>query len=195
MVRFITDILDVKNLLGMQRIIPEPAYPVNETVMRFSGTTYNFNVVAGSSFDITRIYNGHPVTLHYTNPGNYTGNMDEGTDIIVTGATDIEPGSGCNFVAFGNDLTAIRISSVWGVLFEMDLRNAGDVHSFYTYSLNVVYTIYANAQYADLANFTQSVIEHSTMTTNGVLWIDPTEAYAASVITAAQTKGWTVYNL
>lgn len=193
MLRWLTNILDIKNLLGVQRVTPDPAYPANETVMRFNGTTYAFNT--SGDFDIITTVGGVQVTTHHSSVGIFSGTMDEGTDVIVRGSiTDLDAGVNCNFIAFANYLTAIRVATSHHTLKTIDLRNAGDVHNFYRYTPPSIPTIYANAQYSDLANFAQGLIDDSTVT-DGTLWIDPAQQYASYVITAAQAKGWSVYYL
>ena len=193
MIRFITDILDVKNLLGMQRTpIPMPEYPANETVLRFPGNTAEF-ILYGGSYTVSYTYNGTIYTNNYTGSNTFNLSTDVGTDIIIIGATDVNVAIGsCTFAVLGSSVTYYADN---GTVQTIDIRNVGIfVIGGGVITGSGIKTLYVHATTTNRQSASNTFINRS-VNTNGVLWIDPTEAYAASVITTAQTKGWTVYDL
>lgn len=199
MIRFIKNILDIKNLLGMQRRIqpvPDPAYPANELVLRTSGSYLTFAPVFFGTIDIQSTYGGVTNTTQYTDSlsGTTFGIFaDPDTDVIITGnVTDITTDNTASFMAVNNTQNGYVLTN--GIT-KLDLRNADDSNFWdgSTVGTISVETLYAKATTPVLYTACRQVINNSP--TGGVLWIDQTDAYWVGVVNAAQAQGWTIYNL
>lgn len=201
MIRFIKNILDIKNLLGMQRVVPptppEP-YPANEIVLRTNGNTVTFTPVFTGSITVRYTYNGTNTEVTYGNVWSgqqMSSYSDYGTDFIIIGnVTQIEVGADVEFLSYGNTIDYLYLYVVDSPnLRILDLRNLVSISSYaISYACNIN-TIYANATTSEIKDFTVSAINGSP--DGGVLWIDRTQTYAADVIAAAQAHNWTIYDL
>ena len=200
MIRFIKDILDIKNLLGMQRVppvpIPVPQFPSDEIVFR---AISNVN----PSFDFTAYYTGYMSirveigggqwTTYYNNSGtsvNVNG-FNAGSDVIVKGnITRLTQIQDASFVAISDTLPDFDFNSTIETL---DLRNAvGLINGYYPLGNNSLKELYANGN--RLLGFQIGIIQSSGVN-DGILWIDPNGTYASQIIAAAEAKGWSVYEL
>lgn len=202
MIRFIKKILDIKNILGMQRTpipTPLPAYPANQFVMR-SDVLIN---------DVTPTFTGSQMWLTVTEYGNThtyyfpqvaSGNVlqvatDIGTDAIFEqgNITDMDlSAADVNFVAVNDTVQNITINNN---LRTLDLRNAAVLTSVAAYPSFPygVRELYARATDIIRREISKSFINNSP--DGGVLWIDRTQTYAADVIAAAEAHNWTIYDL
>lgn len=203
MIRFLTHILDIKNLLGMQRTpipTPLPVYPANQFVMR--SDTINTDVTpvfTGSSINLTVTESG--VTHTYNFPSIASGTQihitaDPGTDIIWEGALQRiafnNVPSGISFVAL-ND-TMDQLYDIDDETRTLDLRNGAAFTIFFERtSVLGITELYARADTSQIKNV--SVVAINASPDGGVLWIDRTQPYAADVIAAAEAHNWTIYDL
>jgi hypothetical protein len=190
MIRFIKNILDVKNILGMQRALP--TYPANELILRaatYGGIvfvpTYNGDLtvqVAGNTYTYSNSYSGSHIGV--------TG-VTANTDVRLTGdihaiGTDT---ADINFLAISNGVQGLEIDSGIKVI---DLRNANDIrYNQFFWSGDDVDTLYAIANNNNQGRVSKAIIQHSTVA-DGTLWINAAQAYAQDVIAAAKSKGWRI---
>lgn len=199
MCKCILNILDIKNLLGMRR--PIPAYPQDEFVFKTNGSQVGLTFFVGNETYLTYINGGETITNTYPPSGsayNETITADAGTDAVFSGVnannlSAIGITDGVTFVSFNRSLQ-VPVNPV-SSLKTMDLRNMYSI--MYNVSIEVsnnISTLYAKAEITDHRDICVTYINYSTVT-NGVLWIDKTQAYANDVIAAAQAKGWRVYGL
>ena len=199
MCKCILNILDIKNLLGMRR--PIPAYPQYELVLKAESTPINLAFFVGSSADLIYISGGAEITTTYPSTGHLTNIFvpaDPGTNIVFAGSPNNIGALGI----FSGDVSYISVNAALQVpvvapvsLKTMDLRNM--YSAMYNASIEVannISTLYAKADTTDHRDICVTYINYSTVT-NGVLWIDKTQAHANDVIAAAQAKGWRVYGL
>ena len=197
MIRYIKDILDIKNILGAQRPQPLPAYPADQVVIRaHTTTTIQYKPIYTGDLRVLYTYGG--VDREDIVPDTLSGVMaacacDPGTDVVlignVTQVTDFN--AYVDFYAASNTITYIR---VYDHIKTLDLRNADLLGSWGFSPSCAVETLYAIATTSWLSGISQSIISSSSVA-DGVLWIDRTQPYADSVITTARAKGWKVYYL
>lgn len=196
--RFVLDILDIQNILGMQRTQPQPAYdsdlivlrsnnPIVYTTLTFTGAItiyYTYNNVEQQEVRLANDWSGVYMPLP---------TADAETDIKIRGnITQADFSASANsiyFTAANDALTNLLIELPTKTL---DLRNAAALNSI-GYLPFGVETLYARATNTTERSMMWSVINNSP--TGGTLWIDRTQAYANDVISAAQARGWNVYNL
>lgn len=199
MCKCILNILDIKNLLGMRR--PIPAYPQDEFVFKTNGSQVGMTFFVGNETYLTYISGGTTITNTYPPSGsayNETITADAGTDAVFSGvnANNLDAigiTDGVTFVSFNRSLQ-VPVNPV-SSLKTMDLRNMyGAIYNAVIEVSNNISTLYAKAEITDHRDICVTYINYSTVT-NGVLWIDKTQAYANDVIIAAQAKGWRVYGL
>lgn len=197
MLRWLTHILDIKNLLGMQRIpLPMPIYPPDEFVMRalnddvldftpnFTGT---LTVRVGEDEDTYPVgYSGAEISV---------GPISAGTDVILTGnitSVSLLHGANVQLLSINDTVDFVSLADNITVL---DLRNGSNVLMYDLSISNVnVRELYANARTIVLKSLSTNVINGSTVA-DGIVWVDRNEPDIAQVITAAENKGWTVYEL
>ena len=196
MIRFIKNILDIKNLLGMQRPIqpiPDPAYPANEMVLRTNGNTVTFTPIFTGTIYYRYTYNGTTSVSPYTDDYSgmaFSNYCDNGTDVVITGnVTQIDVDNDIEFVALNNTVANL---SIFSSVKTLDLRNADSLLGI-GYMPFGVETLYVKATILNLQGLARTVINFSP--NGGTLWINPNDTYAADVIAAAEAKGWTIYNL
>lgn len=205
MIRWIKNILDIKNLLGMVRNVPpDPQYDPNNIVIRtalnktwlylkYTGTV-SVGYTYGGQSGFTEIF-GPEFSETFKTVDN-----DQGTDAIITGyitEITIRGTYKYEFLAIGNTVTHLKFygGGSSADLHTLDFRNATNLASI-GYSSNSIpnisriYTLADNA--AELA--IEDFITNSNIT-DGELWINPNGTYASTIIAAAQTKGWSIYNL
>lgn len=191
MIRFITHILDVLNVLGMQRVVPMPTHPANELVMR---------AAADGNVDYTATFTGNLIVQANgetdTYPDTYSGiqigvaGVAANTDIVLTGnITKIFflGMANISMLVVNNTTTNFAVSQNMKIL---DLRNANLISGFVINSDNLS-QVYAIANTIAQKNISVDMITNSSVS-NGILWIDGSQTYAADVIAAAQAKGWMV---
>lgn len=198
MIRYIKDILDIKNVLGMQRPQPLPAYPAGQTVFR-NNNGLSVSIVPIYTGTITFQYSVGGVTQTITHPVSHSGlsivllTPDQGTDIVITG--DLQQltfnSNNVDFIAVGNTLGDLNIRNNIKIL---DLRNADALTSYGVVPYSSVDTLYAIATTSATSAISSGVISSSTVT-DGVLWIKSSETYAQDVIAVAKAHGWKVYYL
>ena len=202
MIRFLTHILDIKNLLGMQRTptpTPLPAYPANQFVMRSIVANNTFTPVFTGDLLVTTTHGGITSTISIpdTSSGTYVIiATDPGTDIILEGALQRiafnNVPSGISFVAL-ND-TMDQLYDIDDETRTLDLRNGAAFTIFFERtSVLGITELYARADTSQIKNV--SVVAINASPDGGVLWIDRTQPYAADVIAAAEAHNWTIYDL
>ena len=198
MIRYIKDILDIKNILGAQPT-PLPLRPANETVIHalanttitpyFTGTLTIKRVVNGTESTITR--NSSQSGIGWNFPS------DRNTDVIITGNLQkieiAQHHGGTDYQAIADTVEELVINGAAGVI---DLRNANAIQAA---SISGALTkgtkvLYANATTADAKSACISIINGSNVAYS-TLWIDRTQPYAQDVIAVAKAHGWRVYYL
>ena len=197
--RFVLDILDIKNILGMQRTQPQPAYDPDLLVLRCTtATAQNVTLYFTGAITIYYTYNGvehQDVRLASDWSGVYMSlnAADAETDIKIRGnitqAGLDYPGNTIHMLAISNTVTVCAIRN--NVL-TLDLRNADLIQGF-GYNPYGIETLYAVASTTDQRNLCTHVLTESP--TGGTMFIDDTDTYAAAVKTVAQAQGWNVYSL
>ena len=195
MIRFLTHILDIKNLLGMQRVVPPTPYPANEIVLRTNGNTVTFTPVFTGSITVRYRYNGTNTEVTYGNVWSgqqMSSYSDYGTDFIIIGnVTQIEINSGdVEFVAINN--TVGSIDDLDAQVRTLDLRNATGLSGMSMHAFGIT-ELYALATTVNNSNLSAMIIYNSP--DGGTLWIDQTQAYAATVVSMAEAHNWTIYDL
>ena len=179
----------------MQRIpVPMPIYPPDEFVMRAlnDGGLYftpNFNgtltVRFGESED--------------TYPAAYSGTeigvdpISADTDVILTGnitSVSFHHAANVQLLSINEDTLFVSLADNITVL---DLRNGTNVSSS-DLSICNVRELYANASNPAMTSLSVNVINSSSVV-DGIVWVDRDDLNVAQVITAAENKGWTVYEL
>lgn len=202
MIRFVKNILDVKNVLGMDRQpIPDPQYPANMTVIRsVANSTFLMLTLAGD-VKVTYIHNGSEVIVYLLRSlwsgVAYRVTADPETDIKIEGnATGITINGAYkySFVSIGNTIQSTVGVNTSQYLTTLDFRNSTALGGFTAIATAHVKTVYANASTPLLANIMTSVINGS-LESDCKLYIDPNDAYAASVIATAESRGWEIHNL
>ena len=196
MIRFVKDILDVKNIIGMQRVQPDPAYPAGELVLRsvehyFYYIPYYTGYLTYSGIDQTDHVIGGSIPDTYSGQADFISSVKPDSDFIFRGDIVqldlVDSGNNISFVAVNNTLYQLDIQNDVQTL---DLRNADNIQSIGTQPFGVT-TLYAIANNAMQRGVCTTIINNSP--DGGILWIDHTQAYAAAVIAAAISHGWHVY--
>lgn len=198
-IRFIKNILDIKNILGMQRApVPDPVHPANQVVIRnavagdmkfvpyFTGTITVYRP-GFAPMDVPDTQSGIPV---------YELDLQADTDIVLTGNIDyieFESDANVRMFALNNTIHQLRIPMPES-LEVLDLRNAENSMAVYAFDTYYGREVYVNSENIESAGLGKYVIEHNTIN-DGILWIDRTGAYAEETIAMAEAKGWTVYDL
>ena len=201
MIRFITHILDIKNLLGMQRNTPPmPIVCVCKTsYINSCSLRLYFN---GDQAEIVYndYYDAELKTLVATHSPYAIGiNPDPDTDITISGDIYQLGVFGMENMIVGNTIQTLNFLENYGwiecPLISIDLRNADNLHLVSaTKPLARLETIYANAKTSGLANISTQLINDAVLAT-GDVYVDVNEPYASTVITAANNKGWTIHYL
>ena len=209
MIRFITNILDIKNILGMQRALPpappaptpDPELVANINAIRTQDGNPKICMAFSGNITIQGIYQGSSFTI--TLPDGWSGAeipniyADPETDVTAQGAiTDVIIYNyyGYNYVAISDTVTAVIFAdSLADALYTLDLRNAASLSSLPSSGALFINRIYALATNENVANSIASLISNSTIA-NGEVWINNEDAYAAEIVAAAAAKGWTVYS-
>ena len=194
-IRFIKNILDIKNILGMQRVpVPMPAYAANEYVMR-TARTDNIDYTPTFTGTLTVSIPGDSDTY----PSSYSGtelsifDLSENTDVVLTGhvlVVTFHSGANVKMLAINDTITSLYLADNVETL---DLRNASSISSYNVTGDNVS-VLYAKADSTINRNISVAVINNSSIS-HGVVWVDRTQTYAAAVVAAAELRGWTVYDL
>ena len=198
MIRFIKNILDIKNLLGMQRTIPpvpDPAYPANQFVLRsqISGLITFIPIYNGT---LHMQYTQGGVVIETDSPSGNSGTTfaifnDIGEDLVITGNLEqITINGGVDFVAVNN--TVDTIFDVGLDTAVLDMRNADNLVGLLPAITNIR-TLYAIANNSTQRTLCKQIIDNGI--DGGVLWIDRTQAYAMQVIASATAHSWTVNDL
>ena len=202
MIRFVKNILDVKNVLGMDRQpIPDPQYPANMTAIRSVANSTFLMLTLTGDVKVTYIHNGSEIIVYLLRTlwsgVAYRVTADPETDITiegnVTGIT-INGTYKYSFISIGNTIQSIVGVNTSQHLTTLDFRNSTALGGFAAIATAHVKTVYANASTPLLANIMTSVINGS-LESDCKLYIDLNDAYAASVIATAESRGWTIYNL
>ena len=173
----------------MQRVVPMPTYPANELIIRSNGNvsiqfiptyTGTLTIVHGSNTDY------YPSTLSGT---GFTIPANDGDIFTITGnitGLDMD-GHDSDLLAVNDSLVDLKIADDLNIV---DLRNAAVLQNF-TYVADDVDTLYAIADNVEQKDVCVAIITNSSAS-NGTLWIDGAQTYAADVIAAANAKGWRV---
>lgn len=204
MIRFITDILDVKNLLGMQRAIPipDPMYPMPANASQLgikilSAGSFIFTPTSASAYIYADLYRGGIVVGNYLmNSGAVrTISSLQAGDVLIftTSLTDLLiQNNNTESIALNSDLAQLDVSICSGLKC-VDFRNATSLLNSVSFSTSGdIQLIYDTAN----NNATQSAVNWLILNyTPGVLYIDPDGVYYSSLKTLAIARGWTVYDL
>lgn len=192
MIRFIKNILDVKNILGMQRALP--TYPANELILR-AATDGGIMFTPTYNGDLTVQVAGNTYTYSNAYSGSYIGvsGVTVNTDVRITGDVRTigipENMANINFLAIPNGVWGLEISEGLKVI---DLRNANDIgYNQFFWNGDDVDTLYAIANNNNQRRVSRDIIQNSTVA-DGTLWINAAQAYAQDVIAAAKSKGWRI---
>lgn len=188
-------ILDPKNVLMSDRTpTPDPQYPTYQTIFRPVEESFvHLIFIAYYTGDLTVTYDGNTYTFDNSQSGhvNIISGIPAGDVAIFTGAlskfviTQI-----ADYVAVGDTLIMINLMSAGTI----DLRNANNnlIGGINTHAQT--HTLYAKATSVSLKDLCLNILTNSTVS-DGTLWINPSDTYAADVIAAAEAKGWSVYEL
>ena len=204
MIRFLTHILDIKNLLGMQRTTPP--VPITDPQIRIH--------VSGASLMIIPTFTTGELIAQYTNGGelieerydtSYSGvsinfnSTDAGWWVNIINTEDRDPidtiiiKNHADSVVVRENVDNVKITDGVEVLNIENADNligvgAEDVPNF------GVYYLFAIAQTAAQRDSCIDVITNNIHSGSACeLYIDNTQPYAADVITAATAQGWTIY--
>ena len=175
----------------MQRITPMPQYPANELILRAAADgnvafTPTFTNTLTLKYGLTT--DNYPQTLSDTEI-SATG-VSAGDDVIVTGNVSflrLPDGANVSVLVLSDTITEYYLMQNIEVV---DLRNAKSYISVWLYYDNVR-EIYAIANTTAQKHNSIAIINQSTVT-NGTLWINASQLYAADVMAAAMAKGWSV---
>lgn len=203
MIRFIKNILDIKNLLGMQRVVP-PTPIVDPQVYLTPSASNTFiatfttgelivqylsgGVVIEERYDTS--YSGQPITV--SPDFNSFGVNIINTDDRLTIDT-IEILSGTHAVSIGNNVLNVRIPESIETL---DAENAWLLETITNTDANYgMDSLRAYAETTDQRDAYIGVINNNVAPygLTPSLYIDANETYAADVITAATAQGWYIY--
>lgn len=197
MIRFVKNILDVKNVLGMSREvppIPDPQRNPEELFMHsndgdfgytpyFTGTVNIFNgkmnIIRGESLSGIEVV---------TNTGN---NVVQSWIIGDTYRLVLPNNAPIAILSPNNKLKQIDITTTY--LHILDLRNADQIEEITNGNpYNEISTLYAIANNTTQRDICIHLINNSIYTTYAILWIKRTQPYASDVIAVARTKGWSI---
>ena len=196
MIRFVKDILDVKNVLGMERLQPMPtpdAQTAADTiVLRSDAYDTQLNSIAFSGdLTITETQGGIPMVRVVDDSWDLQLHADIGTDILIQGnmlvANDFT--HDITYISANNTIEDIRI--LGSPVQILDLRNAYAQHDFYIQGTTPLQCIYARCTNLAVALGFEYYFGITTYT--GDIWINPYEEFAYRVMQAAQDAGWNVY--
>jgi hypothetical protein len=204
MIRFIKNILDINNLLGMQRVVPPtPPTPIlnPQIEMRSVGGTCIFMPTFTSGELIVQYTSGGVlIEEHYDT--SYSGtaisvNVD-GSYLIKIKNTDsnltinaIEAIQNINSVEIIDHVESVQIPQAVTTL---NIQNASELETVIpTESQFGVIALYGRATNTDERDASKEVIDYNVNPGSiCTLLIDSGETYAADVITTAITAGWNV---
>lgn len=204
MIRFVKNILDITNILGMKRGNPEPdPVPDWQHVTLQSAETGSFYINVGTVLTYAHVEYTNPDGKQKEAVSNYPPqfNVDvmQFTDILVSNGNNVYNWSritvdiNASYFAPSSRLLGVYLQSN-GALKKVDLRNANDNFSFLNESYeSTIETIYARVASEHLLTEIERLIDGNSI--RGVIWIDKSEAYAEDMTTYARSKGWTVYEL
>ena len=172
-----------------------PAFPAYQVVMR-TMTTGTLDYTPTFTGVLTVSANGYTETYGSAYSGTELSMLDlpAGTDVILTGnitMVTFHPDANVSMLAMSNKIRTI--SGLSGNISILDLRNLADAPILLYGETNNIRELYATSL-GSLYLVNVDMIDHSTVT-DGVLWIDRTQAHAADVIAEAEAKGWRVYDL
>ena len=193
--RFITHILDILNITGIQRVVPpfetdiialRCSTATAQTVyLAFTGSIviyYTHNGVEYQDIRLASDWSGVDMSLP---------TADAETDIKIRGnitqAYFYRPGNTLNMLALNNTVGQFSMPDSVKTL---DMRNAESVNAGNGYGVE---TLYAGAKESPQESICENVINNSP--SGGVVWINETEAYASQLRAFAIAHGWTVNNL
>lgn len=188
-------ILDPKNVLMSDRTpTPDPQYPTDQTIFRPVEESFgHLSFIAYYTGDLTVTYDGNTYTFDSSQSGhmNIISGIPAGDVAIFTGAISqfVATQMG-DYVSVGDTLTNVSLGSIRII----DLRNANNNLIGHVSTHVPTHTLYAKATSVSLKDLCLDILTESTVS-DGILWINPNDTYAADVIAAAQAKGWSVYEL
>lgn len=203
MIRFILNILDIKNILGMQRVSPTPDPQTNfRDVFLKSSETGAYSITAsrivyqieldytdsdGISTTITTISDA---TFNISVLGDTIIKLNNGDDNYYWGIDKMDENT--DYVSVSGKLDWIRTESGNADKLQyIDLRNAENLIEL-PIAVNLK-TLYAKATTETLRDLCLELLNNSIV--RGVLWIAESDTYAQDVVALARTKGWRVYYL
>lgn len=189
--RYPTHILDIKNLLGMQRtpVFPDPLQDPDVLVLMYTISGGYLDIqYAGADINVTETVGGTESTAVYTGSYIYLyGDADTYTKVFpdvtrVNGISDE-----VKYMAINSTITATLLPADLEIL---DLRNASaltNVMLGYPSNLN---RLYANCTNAALYAISKNAITNSGAT--GTVYIKRGETYTDALATDAINQSWEV---
>lgn len=203
MIRWIQNILDIKNILWMDRVppIPDPQTMHSRVYLKSSETgQYTIivsRVVTYWQVDYVDSDGNEQIAFSASNPnlsisvlGGSVINIINGNDHAFWGISQMDERT--QYVSVSRRLNYIRTGSgrADGLQY-IDLRNAEDLMEL-PIAANLK-TLYAKATTETLRDLCLTLLNNSV--SRGVLWISESDTYAQDVVALARTKGWKVYYL
>lgn len=204
MIRFIKNILDIKNLLGMQRVVPPtPPTPIGVPQIRLhSWTDCEFIPTFSTGELIVQYGDGHGNLIEERYDTSYSGtqiiiNHDPGSyyiDIVNTTSRllidSIETLNNIDDVVINRNVLNVRIPQ------QVERLNFSNSYTLNltvtpTMSLFNIMVLEAAAWSIEQRDACLAIINNNIGP--GTLYISADDPYAADVITAATAQGWEIY--
>ena len=189
--RFIKNILDIKNLLGMQRTpaFPDPLQDPDTLVLMYTISGVYLDIqYAGADINVTVTEYGTESTAAYT--GSYI-SLYADPDTYTKIYPDVTRVNGISnhvkYMAINSTITATLLPADLEIL---DLRNASaltNVMLGYPSGLN---RLYANCTNSALYNICKNAITNSGVT--GTVYIKRGETHTDDLVTDAINQSWEV---
>lgn len=176
---------------------PMPLYPAEELVMRSVAGTLDFKPSFTGTIDVYYTLNGADMHASYSTSGiNVSLILDPNTDVRVIGTvTSVILTNNLSLLAISNTVTYLTMMYDSFSRGTIDFRNAISLNGFTILGSPVdIAEVYVSANDNFITNSIANLISQSIYS-DGALWINRNDTYAATVISAAEAKGWTVYDL
>lgn len=198
------NILNPKNVLGGKGVmpLPDPIRSDTDYILR-SATTGAYETKANSVISEfgCRYTDNTGVAQDVTSlvDPEFNINVLANTDIYVsnnanTSIWESYIDKNTNYIVLCSCIGAVRrISDNPDGVYYVDMRNAGNLYAWGINTPNLK-ILYAKATSYAILNFCLTILGYSTVE-NGIVYVNPNEAYAHSVISVARSKGWRVYYL
>lgn len=185
----------------MQRVVPPIPVPIpvaDQCVLHNESSPLRFSVGMNDVLDVNYIDpSGTPQTYTESISGLVTRSfaIKQNTDAVLTGDIyAVYISQGTTYVAISNRMSGMTIDAT-NNLRVVDFRNA-DLLSGFGNDPDRVYIeqIYTHPSNPNIGYIVTQIISETTAS-DGILWLHTSNPDAASMRSAAEAKGWTVYEL